>query len=110
MLQPELGGGTIELSGPEALTFPQMAARFSAVPGRPVRYAVADQASLRAGRIAAGIPDWMVDISLGIDTAMEANLNAEVTDTVLRYTGRAARPSAEFIRDNREAFTATPQS
>jgi uncharacterized protein YbjT (DUF2867 family) len=104
MLRHEPRNETIELSGPESLSFAQMAERLGAILGRPIRYVAMEPHEIRQVRAALGLPAWRIDIGAGIDNAMEAGLNDRLTSGMQRLTGRPGRKLDEFIADHRLAF------
>jgi uncharacterized protein YbjT (DUF2867 family) len=95
-----------DLTGPEALTLAGVAARFSAVLGRPIAYVPVDEGTLRLGLAKSGIAAWLVDIIVGIERAMEAGDHATVTPDLERLLGRPARTLDDFLRDHQAAFVA----
>src|SRR6266542_3648677 len=102
--KPELRNEPIDITGLEALTFPEMAERLSAVLGRSIRYIAVEEPSIRRAMAARTIPEWKVDIAIGIEKAMEAGLHAGMTSRLRAITGKASRTIDEFIREHRVAF------
>ena len=94
-----------DLTGAQALGFPDVAEVLSEVLGRKISYVALDETALRHN-LAARVPAWLADIVVGIDLAIEAGLQDRVTDTLERLTGSAPRTLANFIRDNKAAFSA----
>lgn len=85
-------GAAYTLTGPEALTLTEVAARAGAVLGRPLRYedeTVAAARAWRRERYAAA--DWQLDAWVSTYTAIRDGAVAEVTDDVRRLTGHPAR-------------------
>ena len=101
----ELQNAAYELTGAEALGFPDVAETFSKVLGRKISYVALDATTLRSN-VAARVPSWLADVVVGIDLAIEAGLQSRVTDTLESLTGSAPRSLANFIRDNKTAFSA----
>jgi uncharacterized protein YbjT (DUF2867 family) len=99
-----LHNAAYELTGAEALSFADVAEALSKMLGRKISYVALDAATLR-GNLASRVPQWLADIAVGIDLANEAGLQSRVTDTIERLTGRAPRSLANFIRDNKAAFS-----
>lgn len=97
-------GATYEITGPEALTYAEVAAAFSELLGREIRYVDAPPDQARQAMLDAGLPAWVVG---GLDELMasyrEGN-GARVTTEVQKATGRPARPLTEFLADHRTAF------
>lgn len=85
-------GATYELTGPEALTLAEVAARASQVLGRELRY---EQETLEEAydsrRAAYDAEDWQLDAWVSTYTAIADGSVARVTDDVERLTGHRAR-------------------
>jgi uncharacterized protein YbjT (DUF2867 family) len=91
-------GATYELTGPEALTFADIAARTSKALGRPVRFedeSVEDAYAWR--RAAYGAEDWQLDAWVSTYTAVRDGEMATVTDDVRRLTGHAPRSLEDVL-------------
>lgn len=85
-------GATYLLSGPEALTMSEIAARASAVLGRTLRFEDQTVEGAYASRRAAyGAEDWQLDAWVSTYTAIADGSVAQVTDDVRRVTGHTAR-------------------
>jgi uncharacterized protein YbjT (DUF2867 family) len=97
-------GRTYVLTGPEALTYSQIAAHLSAATGRPIEFVDVPDAALRQGLVAAGMPDWLVEHLLALFGIIRQDALAETTDTVHALTGRSPRTFAEFARDHAGLF------
>ncbi|MGW8766800.1 NmrA family NAD(P)-binding protein [Streptomyces sp. NPDC055815] len=92
-------GDTQLITGPEALTFTEVARRLSTALGRTVEYVpVPDEAALD-GMLGAGMPSWLAEGVLGIFQLLRAGVNDHTTDSVHRLTGQDPRPVADFARD-----------
>lgn len=82
-----------ELSGPEALTFPEALARAGAVLGRDLRFEDETEEAAYSSR-RAGWPeaeDWQLDAWVSTYTAIRDGECARVTGDVEQLTGRPAR-------------------
>jgi uncharacterized protein YbjT (DUF2867 family) len=97
-------GSVYTVTGPEALTGPQVAARVSQVLGRDVTHVERSPGELRAALQAAGVPEWHVEGLVELAAGYAAGVAAVVTDEVRKATGREARSVAEFVADHRNAF------
>ena len=92
-------GRTYVVTGPEALSAADAAARLSAALHRPVRYVDCPPEETRATLRAQGSPVWMVaDMLASIETLAAGEVDA-VTDVVQRVAGRPPRTFAIFARD-----------
>jgi uncharacterized protein YbjT (DUF2867 family) len=102
---PALHGTVQRLTGPDALTFPEIAEVFSAVLGRPISYVAVPESALREAYAARGVPDWLTDVAIGIDTAMQQSRHGQVTPDLARLTGRPPRTVADFVKDRQAVFS-----
>ncbi len=97
-------GATYTVTGPEALTYGQVAERMSAVLGREVRHVDVPGDQMRAGMLAMGMPEWTVSGLAELDTVYRSGAGAVVTDEVTKATGRPARSLEDFLGAHRAAF------
>ena len=105
LLEPRLHSGqAYTLTGPEALSFAEVADLLSAELGRPIAYSPASATGYMRHLVKAGLP---VSQAL-IQTVLHCSLRfgqAEVIDpTLVRLLGRPPRTMAEYIRDRREIW------
>jgi NAD(P)H dehydrogenase (quinone) len=91
-------GRTYDVTGPEALTFGEMAATLSERSGKRIAYEDQTLAEARASRAAYGAPEWQVDAWISTYTAVAAGELAAVTDTVARLAGHAPQSLADYVR------------
>ena len=61
MLAGEPAGRARDVTGPEALSHAEAAAKLAASLGRQVRYVPVDDAAARSGMLAAGMGEWLAD-------------------------------------------------
>jgi uncharacterized protein YbjT (DUF2867 family) len=93
------------LTGPVAITWPEVAARLTKVLGRAIRYETLSIDEHRAKLEAAGLALWRVELLLGLDEINRSDLYATPTDTVQQLTGHPPRTIEEYIERNRGAFS-----
>src|SRR5580658_8823471 len=98
-------GARYALTGPQALTFGDVAAVIAAVSGRPVVYKDIDQEAWISGAIAAGVPAdygvmlrWLTGAIIGGD-------GSQPTSDVETVTGRPPASFEAFARRNAAAWT-----
>lgn len=104
LTDPAYAGRELTVTGPEAITFTQAAARLAEGLDREVGYVDLTDEQFRGALIGAGLPDDVADIVVSINVnARNGNL-AVVTDTVQELTGKPARSLAQWAADNRSAF------
>jgi uncharacterized protein YbjT (DUF2867 family) len=94
------------LTGPEAVTYRQVADALTAASGRPVQYVDVPPEAAREGLVAAGMPPWLVAHLDGAFALIRRGELAQTTDTVRMLTGREPRSFADFARDRAGAFGA----
>jgi uncharacterized protein YbjT (DUF2867 family) len=100
--------GPVDVSGPEAFTFAQVADRLSGLLGHDVTHISPTGSDARAGLAAGGFDGWLLDAILD-DTAHVANgVGATVRDGVQRLTGRQPATLDEFLRANLNHFRVKP--
>ncbi|GAA2164018.1 uncharacterized protein YbjT (DUF2867 family) [Humibacillus xanthopallidus] len=92
-------GRTYDLTGPESLSFAEMATVIREVTGRDVSFHDETVEEAYASRAAYGAPDWQVDAWVSTYTAVRAGELDGVSDDVERLTGR--RPTS--LREHLES-------
>ncbi|MGW4891513.1 NmrA family NAD(P)-binding protein [Kitasatospora sp. NPDC004240] len=104
LTRAEVAGGTYPLTGGRAYSHPQLAALFTELLGRPVRYLDLAPEELHAHLVRrAGMPDWLAAHVVEIQRL--AVIRPEVPDdTVERLLGRAPRGLEAFLAEHRESF------
>lgn len=104
LLDPQrYAGATLDLTGPEALTFTEVAAILGERTGREVSYHAETVEEAYASRRRWEAPQWQYDAWVSTYTAIAHGEMAGVTDHVERLTGRAPTGLAAFLdaRQNR---------
>jgi len=104
-------GQTYEISGPEALTFFEVAAQLTAATGRTFTYVPVDEAEFKGILQQWGLPEAAAGDLAREYGEIGAGHPAFSTprDTVPRLTGRPARAVEEFARDYAALLTNPPQ-
>lgn len=102
--------GDVGLTGPEALTHDEVAAKLSAVAGRTLRYEDADPAAFEAGLVAAGLPADYAALMGGLYAGVREGWAAEVNGEVERLLGRGPIGFDQYARDFADQFTKVPAS
>jgi uncharacterized protein YbjT (DUF2867 family) len=98
-------GKTYVLTGPEALSYADIAEKLSRILGRTVTYRDTPLEVMRQRLLASGMPAWHVDVQVDFSTALRAGHASIVTNTVEAATGKPARTFEQFIRDHLALFT-----
>ncbi|MBP0495131.1 NAD(P)H-binding protein [Pararoseomonas indoligenes] len=92
------------LTGPAAVSMPEVADELSRLLGRSVTYQHRTPAEHRDVLIASGLDNMVAGLLLGLDQLFREGVLAETTNTVSDLTGKEARPVAGWLRDNISAF------
>jgi NAD(P)H dehydrogenase (quinone) len=88
-----------DLSGPESLTFAEVAERLSAALGREIRFVDTPLEVTLDGMRSRGAPDWLVEHIRQIVGVFRTNAGAAVSPDVEQILGRPPRSVDEFARD-----------
>lgn len=97
-------GKTYTITGPEALSFQQVAHKLAAATGRPVTYQDVPLAAVQQEMVATGLPAWLVDVRMEFAIALRGGYAAAITDTVPAVTGQPARTFDAFAREHAALF------
>lgn len=104
-------GQVYEITGPQALTFQEVAAKLTAITGKTYTYVPVSEA-----QFAQALAQWGLPAPVAADLAREYALIGEghpafgvVKDTVPRLTGLPAHSLEQFARDYAQALTNPPR-
>ncbi|MBV8860045.1 MAG: SDR family oxidoreductase [Acidobacteria bacterium] len=97
-------GQTYVLTGPEALSYHEVAAKLSEATGRSINYVPISPEQFRAGALGAGLPEWLVSALERLNEIFAAGHAAGVTDAVRRVGQTEPTPFDQFARDHAAAF------
>lgn len=106
LLDSSLGGGALNVSGPEAISFAEGAERLSKLAGRTLRYVDETLEEARAWRAKSGAPEWEVDTWIGSYEAVAAGELADTSPTIERVLGRKPMSLEEYFTRNPELLDA----
>ncbi|PKV99986.1 uncharacterized protein YbjT (DUF2867 family) [Amycolatopsis echigonensis] len=95
---PAQRGGTHLLTGPDALSWPDVARAISAVTGRTIVYDAVSTRERRHQLENAGLPAWRIDLLLGIDELNRHSVYRTPNDSVRQLTGHPPRGIEDFLR------------
>lgn len=85
------------ITGPQALSYDEVAALVSAATGRAVRHRAVSAAASEAHMVDAGMPRAYAAALAAMELDIAAGSEARLTDTVLRVTGHAPTPLADIL-------------
>jgi uncharacterized protein YbjT (DUF2867 family) len=95
LTEPGHVGARYDVTGPEALSYTDVAAKLTQAMGRQITYVAAPDDAVRQALLGAGLGEWFASALIGLyqdyRRSGTGGYAAEVTDTVQRLTGRPAR-------------------
>jgi uncharacterized protein YbjT (DUF2867 family) len=97
-------GRAYDLSGPEALSYHQVANTFSVVLGRKVTYVNVADADFRSSLLGFGAPPWLADSLIELQHYAIEGQASDVLASVQQITGRKPISFDRFVRDHAGAF------
>jgi uncharacterized protein YbjT (DUF2867 family) len=92
-------GKTYTLTGPESITYDEVAGQLSKVTGRKIEFVNVPDGAAREALVQAGTPDRMAEQLVILFGLLRQGAAAQTTDEVRALTGREPRSFAEFARD-----------
>jgi uncharacterized protein YbjT (DUF2867 family) len=99
-------GKAYDLTGPDAITWLEVAEILSAVADRPIRYDPVTPEEFKRRLESAGMPAWLVEALNEMFAQFRAGAGMRTTDHVRRITNQPPRSFAVFARDHAHAFRA----
>ncbi len=105
LLDDDFGNGDLILTGPETVSYDEVARMISVSSGRPVAHHRLGLEELTSRFEAIGIPGAFAQALAGMDGAIAHGAEDRVTDTVEVVTGRRPKAFAEFVRENGSRWT-----
>jgi len=107
LLAPDAhAGAEYALTGPQALTFGEVADTISAETGRPVRYQDIDPEAWIGGAIALGVVPASYAVMLRwLTSSVIAGHGSTPGDDIEKVTGHSPTPFRDFVRRNLHAWT-----
>jgi NAD(P)H dehydrogenase (quinone) len=100
-------GKSIEdVTGPAAVTNVERAALYNKITGKPVTSIALPPADLKAGMVAAGLPEGFAGALVAFQVDAVLGYHGVVTDTVERYSGRKPQSLETVLTENRAALGA----
>ena len=102
---PSKLGGTHLLTGPEALSWADVARAMSSITGRTITYDAISTQARRDQLENAGLAQWRIDLLLGIDELNRHSIYGTPNDSVRELTGHPARTIEDFLRRHQAIIT-----
>jgi uncharacterized protein YbjT (DUF2867 family) len=104
LTEPGHAGNTYVLTGPEALTYFDVARRLSDAVGKPIVYEALDQDEAVMELIEHGVAEPVARSRVGVHLSFSSGAFAPVTGDVQRLLGRTPRSFSDFARDYAAEF------
>ena len=94
-----LEGKSYILTGPQAISFDDIASIFSEKLGKEVKYINVPGEASRQAMVGMGLPEWIADGYVELSEGFSKNFAASTTNNVEILTGRPARSFEQFAGD-----------
>jgi uncharacterized protein YbjT (DUF2867 family) len=111
LTEPGHAGARYDITGPEALSYADVAAKLTSATGRQITYAGAPDDAVRHALLGAGLDEWFATALVGLYQDYRRSgadgYAAQVTRTVERLTGRPARSLDDLLAEIAPTFQAT---
>ncbi len=92
-------GNAYTLTGPEALTYDELANELTKVLARPISHVSLPPSDLKQAMVAEGLPEAIADRMLDLERYFREDQASRVTDHIKQATGRDPRSFAQYARD-----------
>ena len=93
-----------DLTGPESLSFDDVAREIAAVSGKAVRYVPVSVADAKSSMLESGMPEWDADVLAEIQGVFGSGAYAKVETDLEHILGRVPRRFATFALDHAKSF------
>jgi uncharacterized protein YbjT (DUF2867 family) len=97
LLHPVYDGRTFELTGPQPMTFEELAQALSACAGVEIAFESISDADMRRGMLAGGFSEWMADEIIAHFAYWRSGGSSVVTDSVAAIAGHHPRDPNVWI-------------
>ncbi len=92
-------GKAYTVTGPEALTYDELASELSKALGRPISHINLSPSDLKSGMLAEGMPEAIADRMLDLERYFREGRASRITNDIKQVTGREPRRFAEYVRE-----------
>jgi uncharacterized protein YbjT (DUF2867 family) len=100
LTEPNHIGKAYTLSGPEALSYDDMAEELSRAVGRTIRHVSLSPSDLKGAMLAEGMPEGLAERMLDLERYFREDRAGFVAGDIHEVTGREPRRFAEYARDH----------
>ena len=97
-------GQTYDLTGPEALSYSEVAVKLTSLLGRPVRHVPLEDEAYRGALLSAGLPGSLAEGLAELYRFYREGHGAVISDAVARLTGHPARTLDAYLTEHRALF------
>ena len=99
LTEPTHAGKAYTLTGPEALTYDEIANDLSKVLGRPISHISLPPSDLKQGMLAEGMPGEIADRMLDLERYFREDKASRITNDIKQATGRDPRRFSQYAHD-----------
>ena len=103
--EPGHEGKVYSLTGPEALTYDDIAKELSKALGRTVNHINLSPSDLKNGMLATGTPEWFTDMLLDLERYYREQRASIITGDIKKVIGRDPIEFEQYARDYASALT-----
>lgn len=96
------GRTTLDITGPAAVTHAEIAQIASELVDRPIEYVAVESGALKAGIVAAGLPEIVAGLIVSFDEAVAQGNLAVASTAVADLTGTPAQSVHDFLSAHRQ--------
>jgi len=111
LTQPGHVGAHYDVTGPEALSYAEVAAKLTNATGRRITYVAAPDDAARQALLGTGLNEWFANALVGLYQDYRRSGSdgyaAQVTNAVERLTGRPARSLDNLLAELTPTFPAS---
>jgi len=104
LTSPEYAGESLPITGPEALSYPEMTVKIGSAIGRPLRFELISDEDERRQLMSFAEPEPSIEAHLSIYRAIRGGRLAGITQTVERVLRRKPVSFDQWARENAAAF------
>jgi uncharacterized protein YbjT (DUF2867 family) len=99
LTEPTHGGRAYTLTGPEAITYDELAQELSTVLGHAISHISLPPEDLKQAMLAEGMPEAIADRMLDLERYYRENKANRITNDIQQVTGQEPRRFAQYARD-----------
>ncbi len=100
LTEPTHAGKAYTLTGPEALSYDELANELTKVLGRSISHVSRPSSDLKQAMVAEGLPEALADRMLDLERYFREDQASRITDDIKQVTGRDPRSFAQYARDS----------